>query len=193
VGLFDELDAHLAATGQDSTTWNDRRVNWIEICVCGHAGVMHGPSAGGTYGGPEWGKTVEGCVGPPPERGTPRTRIQPDGMMHLKATCPCIVYRPVAEVDRPARYFRQKTYTKDQIHPMVRGLKAMRTRLDNSKGFAGQGAEEAERRFRWLDGARKCRVCGAKDDTVWPSYVNDDRLSQLRCTEHRHLPIGEAP
>jgi hypothetical protein len=193
MGIIEELDAHILATGIDLSSAADRQSRWIEICVCGHERTMHGPGNGGEYGGVDWGKTVDGCAGPPPERGRPLRRIQADGMAHVDPTCPCMMHRPVAEVDRPARYFRQKVWTRDRVHPLVRGMRAMTTRLDRSKRYLGQGAEEAARRFRWLDDARECRVCGKRDGTVWPCYVNDQRLSQMRCSNHYELPIGEAP
>lgn len=193
MGMSDELDAYVSKKNDDLSTFLDRQIRWVELCVCGHEKAMHGPDNGGEYGGAEWGKTVDGCAGPPPSRNAPKKRISADGLLHVDPTCPCTVFRAVAEVDRPGRYFRQKTWTIDQVHPMIRGLKAQRTRLDRSKTYFGRGAEEADRRFRWIDGARKCRVCGERNSTVWPTYVNDQRLSQMRCSAHYQEPIGEAP
>jgi len=192
MGMLDELDATLAATG-DYVNSVDKDVRWVEICVCGHEKAMHGQNNGGEYGGVEWARWVDGCAGPPQERNAPKQRRQADGMAHMPPTCPCTIFRPVAEVDRPGRYFRQKTWTRDRIHPMLRGLQAQRTRLSRSKTYAAFADEEIERRFKWIDGKRKCRVCGKQDGSVWPSYVNEQRLSQMRCAEHRELPLAEAP
>jgi len=179
--------------GENLATFAERQIRWVELCVCGHEKTFHGPNNGGEYGGAEWGKTVDGCAGPPPSRNAPKKRISPDGLLHVDPTCPCVMHRPVAEVDRPGRYFRQKTWTLDQVHPMIRGLKAQRTRLANSKTYATTADAELEKRFRWLPGAHKCRVCGKDDQTVRPCYVNDQRLSQMRCSAHYDDPIGEAP
>ena len=196
MGISAELKAYeewLRANGQSLDTWAERQVRWVEICVCGHEKAMHGPSAGGDYGGPEWGKTVDGCAGPPPSRNAPKKRMEADGMVHVDPTCPCTVFRAVAEVDRPGRYYRQKTWTRDRVHPLIRGLQAQRTRLANSKKHHDAPDAELERRFRWLPGAQKCRVCKKTGDDVIPCYVNDERLSQMRCPDHYELPLAEAP
>ena len=196
MGMSEELAAHMEATGESYVPLVNKNIRWVEICVCGHEKTYHGLNNGGTYGGTpdgiDYGMTVDGCAGALPGRDRDPRRIQPDGKVHVVPTCPCPRHRPVAEIDRPWRHFHQKVWTKDRVHPMTRGLKAMITRLNNSKTFAGKGAEEMDRRFRWIDNARECRVCGIENDTVWPSYVNDGRLSQMRCEEHRQLPIGEA-
>lgn len=191
MGLKDQI-AQLIAEGGGHPD-GDRGTRWARICVCGHAEEYHGPAIGGTYGGKEWGHTSKGCMGAVPGRDHPRPGLTDDKLLDNVPTCPCPEFRPVAMIDRPGRYFRQRVWTRDRVHPMIRGLKAQHTRLANSKAYGDCADEEAERRLRWLDGARKCRVCDWTGDDVWPSYVNEGRLSQMRCEEHRRLPLAEAP
>lgn len=176
--------------------------NWQELCTCGHLRRYHAQSVGGTA--PEHPEGVpsavpyvfHGCIGELPPKGTVRRAIEPqkDGppLMREVPTCPCTAHRPVALVDRPSRYFNQKRpIDRSDLgrHPFLLGMRAYRTRLLKVKAVDGDTDKrdaEFDRRFTWMDGARICSIvnCKATED-VWPCFINDDDVSELRCPKHR--------
>ena len=186
MGILADLDGYRQEAGVEYVDPEParRKHNWEGLCVCGHMVKLHAVVMGGEYGTFTREKTSSGCRGGTPSRGElPIGRA--NGMMEMAPTCPCRAILVVAEVDRGRNCFRQRTWTQDAVHPMTRGLKAMTTMLSKQKSITDPGAE-LDRRFRWMDGMRKCAVCGAagERDRVWPMFVDDDRNSELRCSRH---------
>lgn len=181
--LLDNLDDFLG--GEDETARGKER--WHRICVCGHQELFHGQRNGGTFGSEDTEYSMyelDGCRGATPSRDEMPMMIDGKTGKGMKdPTCPCMKFRPVAEIDRPARLMRQKVYTKDDVHPMMRGLKAMRTWFTNRDSIKDPEAEMA-RRFRWIEGAQKCEECGTTSDDVVPRYVRGTRNSEMRCSRH---------
>lgn len=188
------------------TPYTEERRHWLQLCVCGHIATAHSESVGGAYVLPErkqktrpdgssyWQEErFHGC------RGELRSgRFEPvsytrDGdtaVEQINPTCPCTDFRPVAEVDRPGRYFNQRR-PKDRAdlrrHPLPTGMRAYRTRISKLKladGDPAKTAAEFDRRFRWLPDARVCVACGSGGDDVWPVFDENDH-SELRCSRHR--------
>lgn len=174
--------AEIEAEGQGSATRIGRE-NWVKLCLCGHLENYHGTGTGAPPRAD--GDEIHGCRGAIARRNDPPGRYDRDRrIMVFEATCPCRKFRHVADVDRPGRLFRQQVWTtRDEIHPMIRGLRALKTRMTNAK-MIDDPEDEVERRFRRIPGRWVCRVCKADDDSVWPTYVSDNRHSQMRCENH---------
>jgi hypothetical protein len=182
--------------------------NWSTICVCGHIARYHDEAIGGEYRVPEEhsisvaGQQLVartqfgGCVGAMPLRGfetethtldqEARTRVT---VIH--PTCPCTVFRPVANVDRPNRYFNQRMpvdRNDRERHPFLVGIRAFSTHLSKRRAALSDpswAAAELERRFTWIEGKRVCELsrCHETED-VWPVLI-DGELSEMRCPQHR--------
>lgn len=183
--VFDQLDAQFPGWDQPSRESRRRtEPRWVQVCVCGHLQRAHSPDHGGTYPHTQQGQLiVEGCVGPSHGRRTKMEMVDSAaGTARLLATCPCREWRPVCEFDRArAAYFWT---VMGEVHPLVMALRAFRT--GQAKQVGEEQADEAvAARFRWIEGARRCAVCGADGSDVWPRYVTDVRDSELRCEEHR--------
>jgi hypothetical protein len=192
--ISEQLAAFREAAGRPADGGGEpsgRRERWATICVCGHETVMHGVGIGGTFGTykPDEPMDVDGCRGAVPDASTPKLPKR-GGVWIKAATCPCREIRPVAEIDRPGRLMRQKVWTRDSVHPMERGLKALTTRLTNAKTIKDPVAE-LDRRFRWLPGAQECEVCGSADGSALPCYVDDGRHSEMRCTRHYVFSVAD--
>lgn len=190
MGILSVMEAY-RATQSENTYEPQNRENWVTICVCGHEDKFHGVGNGGGFGvGPGEKKTVDGCRGATPGRDEPLGKpMDTDGTIHYSPTCPCKKVRPVAEVDRPSRAFRQKTWTRDYVHPFDRGLKALLTRLSGSKAYGADPETEFERRVQMIEKACVCAVCGSKKDVV-PAYADASRNSEMRCEKHYREPFG---
>jgi len=185
------------------------RHNWAALCVCGHQAGYHSPTVGGTYRLPETasmqlrGETwttvhlFHGCVGALPTRGTETESsvANRDSMTVTRSiipTCPCEELRPVANVDRPNRYFNQRMPADRNDrgrHPFMLGIRAFTTHLTRRRAALADPswpAAEFDRRFTWIDGARVCGISKCKEtDDVWPMFVDVDGRSELRCPKHR--------
>jgi hypothetical protein len=116
-----------------------------------------------------------------------KTRDDGSVYLALEPTCPCRTFNPVAEVDRPGRYFHQRI-PRDGRHPFPLGMRAYFTRILKFKDVNGDpdlAAAEFDRRFRWLDGQPTCAKCGAHGadrDDIWPRFVIDSgHQSAMRC------------
>jgi hypothetical protein len=208
VGTVDEITASF---GQDFFRPASERAtnhNWLELCTCGHTDRHHSPSIGGSFVIPEDTVTVirgqavtettrfHGCNGALAVRGFEKTTVAINRETGVQTTtvvvtCPCTQFRPVAKVDRPNRYWNQRMpATRDrERHPFMVGCRAFLTFLGRRRRALSDpdwAAAEFDRRFMWLDGQRHCSIskCRSTDD-VWPVFVNDDRLSELRCPAHR--------
>jgi hypothetical protein len=157
------------------------RPRWVAICVCGHPRWAHPASQGGERDFAALNILVEGCVGPSPGRGR-KPRMQPldesTGTMLQLATCPCREWRPVLELDRPRSPIFWPTV--GETPGLIVTLRAFRT----SQQRHGAGDSEAEARLRWLPDARVCGRCGTNGSDVWPCYVDDERTTEMRCSEH---------
>ena len=190
VGILAELEAYRAAMAIDQVYMPQNRERWATICVCGHEDKFHGVHNGGSFGEGQPGKqAVDGCRGATPGRDESLARpLSADGTVQYEATCPCKKVRPVALIDRPGRTFRQKTYTRDYIHPFDRGMRALMTRLSNSKAYGKDPGPEFERRLEWIAKARVCEVCGSKKN-VMPAYADSARNSEMRCERHYREPF----
>jgi hypothetical protein len=190
MGILAELETYRAAMDPADYTPQNRE-RWATICVCGHEDLFHGVGNGGSFGVDQIAKqTVDGCRGATPGRDESFARpIDADGTIHYAPTCPCKKVRPIAAVDRPGRGFRQKTYTRDYVHPFDRGLRALLTRLSNSKTYGHDPDTEFERRLQWIEKARVCAVCGSKK-AVMPAYANTARDSEMRCERHYREPFS---
>lgn len=151
---------------------------WVPLCMCGHTVEYHSEYEQRDY-------LINGCRGATPRRNDPPPTYDPVARkMRLPATCPCTLFRGVAEVDRPGRIFRQQVWTRDDVHPFVRGLRAFRSRLGNMK-MVKDANTEFERRYRRIEGTWVCAVCKEAGDSVRPSYVSENRHTQMRCELHR--------
>lgn len=186
MGILDELD-RFNELHKDAITASTRAQKWDELCVCGHLKQHHGPSIGGTFpkknaatGIPQ---TLTGCTGGQRRRGEP-IRYIPDPTtktLTVLVTCDCPAHRPVARVDRGGVVFRQRGGTSPEQHPLMIGLRALRSRLGQLKSVSDPEAE-FERRFEWVDDARRCAICGTAGDGVWPIRV--DGSDEMRCARH---------
>jgi hypothetical protein len=208
VGTLDEITASFGPEFFRPASERVTKHNWLELCVCGHTERHHSPSIGGSFLVPENSSKIvggematvavafHGCNGALPVRGFERetsvfnkeARVL---TMTLMATCPCKSFRPVAKVDRPNRYWNQRMpTTRDrERHPFMVGCRAFATFLSRRRRALSDpawAAAEFDRRFVWLDGKRHCSIskCRSTDD-VWPVFVNNDLLSELRCPAHR--------
>lgn len=183
MSIIEQLEAKLAeleAAGQSMGSPLGRE-RWVKLCLCGHLEDYHGTSTGAPPR--PSGDIVHGCRGATPRRDEPPGRYDRGlGAMVFDATCPCTRFRHVADVDRPGRLFRQQLSKRDEIHPMIRGLKALRTRMTNAKMIKDPEAE-VERRFRRIEERWVCRICKSDED-VWPTYISDGRHTQMRCKNH---------
>jgi hypothetical protein len=208
MGISDELKDSF---GQDFFTRKrsiTEQHNWTTICVCGHTRHYHGREIGGDYRVPEptprriGGQMItvqtvlDGCRGAMPGRGfETETEVADYEALTMTTvihpTCPCREFRPVADIDRPNRYFNQRLpvdrHDRDR-HPFLTGLRAFSTHLSKRRAALSNPAwaeQELERRFAWIDGARVCGISRCREtDDVWPVFVNEDQ-SELRCAAHR--------
>lgn len=187
---------------------SSRPERWFALCVCGHIDRFHSDSIGGSYEvrPPEervydgvtekMVQTFDGCRGAMLNRdqelftstvdAATRTTTQ-----RLTVTCPCERLRPVADVDRPGRFFSQKVPANpaDRArHPFVVGVRAYHKRLAKFRAAQADPTwadAEFDRRFTW----RAKRHCGLpscrKTDDLLPVFVNAELLSELRCPKHR--------
>jgi len=212
VGTLDDLQADFGDRAFEPVGGPRPKHRWYELCTCGHLGKHHSPTVGGSYrikepypkhmGG---GKTAtittvfDGCVG---AARTPRTDAivtesidREAGTMveRIITTCPCVKFQPIVSVDRPNQFFCQRIPRggdrEDPLrHPFVIGIRAFRTYLSKRKDAIADPdwvTAEFDRRFTWLDGARRCGLSKCTTtDGVWPVYVDGDR-SELRCAQHR--------
>ena len=162
----------------------DRPPKWVRVCLCGHLSYSHPIEHGGDRRVLS-GVPTHGCNGPMAGR-RGRYQYEPDGItVGMRPTCPCREWRPVAEFDHPRHViFRSAMGDK---HPFLVALSAFTTQVGKTLGEdvgMDEVLAEVEHRFRWLEGARVCAVCGAESDGVWPRYVDDERNSQMRCEDH---------
>jgi hypothetical protein len=211
MGILDDVRASFGDDFFDRSQEREPTHRWNELCVCGHIDRYHSPSIGGTYRIPEpflkkvRGEDVTvttafyGCVGALKIRGfeeltsTDVDREARTMVNRVNPTCPCIDFRPVAKVDRPNRYFNQrmpKDPSDPMRHPFLVGIRAFRTFLSGrvqAKKDDRWAEREFDRRFVWLEGKQVCSMSRCKEtgDGVYPGFVNDDRLSELRCGPHR--------
>lgn len=190
MSLLDELNDRLSRPAlKYAGTGNGRKEVWQPICVCGHIEGYHAPEIGGSFLDKVNGAfKVEGCRGAIPNRGVEPKRIALGDYLYT-ATCPCQKMRPVADVDRSGRTFRQKVYTQDFVHPFMRGMKALHTWVHGMKGIKDPDAE-FERRLVMREAAQVCAVCGFKGATVLPAFSTKQRDSEMRCKDHYEHPIG---
>jgi hypothetical protein len=171
------IEDHYAEHGISSEEQEAKKHRWVPLCVCGHTSEYHSGE----------GQHMD-CRGAMPNRGD-RDRVKYDPKLGLvyPPTCPCRQMRAAAEVDRPGRYFRQKVWTRDDVHPMVRGMKAMRTRIGSLKTTKDPDPDPDAafaQRIRRLEGWR-CAICGDETDAI-AMYVSSNRQSQMRCPRHQH-------
>jgi hypothetical protein len=209
MGIRDEMERAFGDSFFQPTASQLSRHNWHEVCVCGHLGRYHSESTGGLYqlpaprtqtaGGEEVTVTAEftGCAGALPVRGFETETMTIDREAHtivnkVNATCPCDSFRPVAKVDRPNRYWNQRMPPDREDaarHPMVVGVRAFMTHLSRRRAALSDPSwaeREFDRRFLWLDGARVCAISKCSETVdVWPVFVTDALLSELRCPAHR--------
>jgi hypothetical protein len=208
MGISDEVKNSF---GQDFFTRKRERAgyhNWFKICVCGHLDRYHGESIGGAYhvpapfprniGGLEVtvSAILDGCVGAMPDRGFQTETKSMDREAQTQTTvvhptCPCVEFRPIADIDRPNRYWNQRLPIdrKDHgRHPFLTGLRAFSTHLSKRRAALSNPAwaeQELERRFAWVDGARVCGISRCRETAdVWPVFI-DEEQSELRCAAHR--------
>jgi len=216
VGIRDELRTSFGEDFFDPTSTRSGPANWFELCLCGHLSKHHSATVGGAYRLVEQrpkhmgsGRTVmittmfDGCVGAHYPRNaekivTENVDREANTMTErVIVTCACMKFQPVARIDRPNQYFRQRTppvgdRENPLRHPFVVGVKAFTTHLSKRRAarpeLGGDPAwvdAEFDRRFVWLDGARVCGLSKCTEtDGVWPVYVDGDR-SELRCPQHR--------
>jgi hypothetical protein len=210
VGTLDEFKEAFGPTALDRPPDRQPDHVWGEVCVCGHLSRYHPPVTGGSFPLPEpqeksiGGRPVvittvlAGCVGALRPRGfVERTATEINreaGSMteQINVTCPCTSFRPVAQVDRPNRFFNQripKDLDDPLRHPFSVGIRAFRTHLGKRRAALSDPSwadREFERRFLWLDGKRVCGLSKCTTtDGVWPQFVRPDGLSELRCAAHR--------
>jgi hypothetical protein len=182
--------------------------NWCTICMCGHIDRFHAELIGGTYQVPVpeprsvGGQMVtvqiqvDGCLGAMPTKGFTAETVTMDreALTHTTvrhATCPCTEFRPVANVDKPNRFFNQRLpVDRDdrERHPFMVGLRAFSTHLSRRRAALSNPAwaeAELERRFSWIEDKRVCAIgrCRETKD-VWPVLI-DGELSEMRCSAHR--------
>jgi len=209
------LDDYLATFGPDAlqpTTGPGLGPHaWHAVCVCGHLQKHHSEDVGGLFElqpveereltdgrkfvfeqrftgcrGAMVSKGVETIVEEHTETEELLTRTET-----FLATCPCEEFREVARVDRPNRYWNQRIPVNrdDGVrHPMSVGIRAFVTFLSRRRAALADPAwatTEFKRRFEW--GTRRCQIsgCTADGDGVWPAFVTDEGLSELRCAAHR--------
>lgn len=218
MGTIDELRASFGPDFFSPENDREQHHNWLALCVCGHTARYHSPSTGdgASYrvsetsttlsprDGAEWTNLTvfDGCVGALKPRGFEEITNDRDEDTHtvtarIHPTCPCTEFRPVAQVDRPNRFFNQRMPRADNRpdparHPFQVGCRALRTHLSKRKAAQKDPAwadREFDRRFGWLPDARVCGIsrCTETDD-VWPVFVDTDRASdrsELRCAKHR--------
>jgi hypothetical protein len=210
---MDTLDDYLNSFGQDALNRSpDRQPGhvWNELCQCGHLDRYHAPSIGGLFrlkepylkhaAGQEFTVTtmLTGCVGALKPRGFEMLTKSMDreartGTDLLNPTCPCTDFRAVAKVDRPNRYFNQRVpadRADPRRHPFHVGIRAFTTHLSKRRAALSDPSwprAEFNRRFLWLDGKRVCGLskCRTDGDGVWPQFVRNDGLSEMRCPAHR--------
>jgi hypothetical protein len=211
VGTLDDFRNSFGETALDRPA--DRQPNhvWGELCCCGHLSRYHDPLIGGTFpiaavreksiGGRMVTITtlMGGCVGALRARGFQEMtteqidRTAATMVERINVTCPCAEFRPVAQVDRPNRFFNQRMPTdlSDPIrHPFSVGIRAFRTHLSKRRAALSDPSwaeREFDRRFLWIDGARVCGVSRCKDEGtgVWPQFIRPDGTTELRCAKHR--------
>lgn len=209
MGTLDEFRrAYGNDLGRPSEIDYDRGKNWLELCVCGHVSRYHPTTAGGRWNVPPVAKRViretevtviqvsQGCCGAMPPRNFEGevTDVNFDTnvmtITHV-ATCPCRELRPIANVDRPNRYFNQRI--NPERHPFAVGVRAFTTHLTRLKSVRQAKDPEAmsetvfDRRFVWIEGQRRCSIssCKAQGEGVLPCFVNDELHSEMRCEKHR--------
>ena len=192
MGVMDLIEKAVEDRGESLAPQRRYPSKWRTICVCGHTQDFHAVDIGGednTSGGlsPTPG-TCRGAITTRNEGAVPLV----DGVFQLPATCPCAKFHPIAEIDRPSRLFRQRTYTLDTVHPFERGMKAWKTWLGTLQSYPTEEdvLQAIEDRFRWVEENRVCAVCKKRDDTILPRYVDDARHSQMRCSKHYDSPRG---
>lgn len=182
MSVFDELDRRMP--GWDVTHTADyasQPQSWQQVCRCGHTDHYHPDWAGGraqTFSG----SALEGCFGPMSGRGAKAKDLRLVGdVVTRRASCPCKAFVAVCEFDRPRIViFRSKLGAR---HPLLVALGSFRTQVSNRRGVTDVEAELTSR-FRWIESARVCSVCGTGGEGVWPVYVDEDRNSEMRCEEH---------
>jgi hypothetical protein len=209
MGIRDELERSFGTDFFTPTVSQQDRHNWHELCVCGHLDRYHSESVGGVYRLPDpfirsmGGEEVtistvfSGCAGAMANRGFEGQTETPNRetrtiVNRINPTCPCVEFRAVVKVDRPNRYFNQRMPRdrKDPArHPFQVGIRAFTTHLSKRRAALSDPTwpdREFDRRFTWLDGARICAISRCQEGAdVWPVFINDDRLSELRCPAHR--------
>jgi len=210
MGIRDELTASFGEDFWAPTASQVTKQNWHGLCVCGHLDRYHSPTVGGTYQLKEsdsipWrGQTyqrnyvLDGCVGALKRRNAEVETVSTDHdakvmVYSLNVTCPCDNLRVVATVDRPSRFFNQQIANDTTLqarHPFMVGIRAFSTHLSRRKAATGKpdwADEEFDRRFTWGEDVRHCSIshCLVSGTDVWPTFVNGELLSELRCGAHR--------
>src|SRR4051812_18767778 len=183
MGTIDEL---LASFGPDALarpeTARSMPHAWHGLCVCGHLDRYHSPSIGGTFRlatsidrvMPNGGRMIyeqlfHGCRGAMVNRNVPLNKddVQRTGDTMVRketllATCPCVKFREVAQVDRPNRYFNQRMpviRTNPVAHPFMVGIRAFMTFLSRRRAALSDpswATAEFDRRFQWT--RRTCEI-----------------------------------
>lgn len=182
MSILDEMREDFPTTGEGP----EQEPVWRAVCVCGHLRVHHPVDQGGTdtaYAAAV--NTIEGCFGALGGRGsTPMEFDVEKRTVQRRATCPCREWAAVLEIDRPRlSLFRQRVGAR---HPLLVGLGAFETSQHNRKDATEESVQQAlATRVRWVEGARVCAVCGTTGGGVWPSYVDEERHSEMRCEAHR--------
>ena len=160
--------------------------------MCGHIAKFHAESIGGEYRTPETrvqrisGQEVtvttsfDGCVGAMPSRSfeTETQTVNREALTMttvINPTCPCTDFRPIANIDRPNRYWNQRLpmdRNDRERHPFLVGLRAFSTHLSKRRAALSDPAwaeAELERRFTWIDGKRVCGLSRCTETAdVWP-------------------------
>lgn len=211
MGTLDDIRSQF---GEVTLSAREVKHNWADLCVCGHLDRYHSPTVGGAYPvlpdenvTTHSGLTVtrkhlfHGCVGALKRRDQEHVTFDPSAGPGLQTftinpTCPCTELRPAAKVDRPNRYFNQQvprsaTVVDQTRHPFMVGISAFYTHLSRRRAATADPTwadAEFERRFVWIEETRRCSISTCRSTVptdVWPTFVNGEQLSELRCGLHR--------